>query len=322
MVGRVSPRGDQVGRRVHRQRRGVDHRGPDGLAQLQRPQLFELLAPLQRGRRSGGVAREGVPPPAADPATGDAFVFERGTLRAVTPPSAQPLARFVGIDAQRDTLADNLRRHAAGAAAHDVLLWGARGMGKSSLVRSIHAAIVAERHSGSTGGLALVQVARDDLDRLPELFRTLAPVPRRFVVYADDVSFEADERQYKALRSVLDGGIEARPENVRLIVTSNRRHLVAREHADAEAASAVNARDVLDDRLALADRFGLSLGFHNADQATYLAMVAGYAAAHGLAFTDADALAWAAGRGHRSGRVAWQFVSELAGRVNRAIAPR
>ena len=257
------------------------------------------------------------PPAAADPAAGVAFVFERGVLRAVSPPPAQPLARFVGIGVQRDTLLANLRRHAAGAAAHDVLLWGARGMGKSSLVRSVHAAIT------SAGlDLALVQVARDDLDRLPALFRTLAAVDRRTIVYADDVSFEADERQYKALRSVLDGGIEARPDHVRLLVTSNRRHLVAREHAEAEAAGAVNARDVLDDRLALADRFGLSLGFHNADQAAYLAMVAGYAAAHALAFTDADALAWAAGRGHRSGRVAWQFVTELAGRANRAIVPR
>ena len=255
-------------------------------------------------------------PPAADPSTGTAFAFDTGVLRAVMPPLAQPLARFVGVDAQRDALAANLRRHAAGTAAHDVLLWGARGMGKSSLVRSIHAAIVADG-----GDLVLVQVARDDLDRLPALFRVLAAVARRVVVYADDVSFEADERQYKALRSVLDGGIEARPDHVRLIVTSNRRHLVAREHADAEAANAVSARDVLDDRLALADRFGLSLGFHNTDQAGYLAMVAGYAAAHGLAFTDADALAWAAGRGHRSGRVAWQFVTELAGRANRAIAP-
>lgn len=259
-------------------------------------------------------------PPPSDPATGDAFIFEGGRLRAVAPPPAQPLTRFVGVDAQRDALLANLRRHAAGAAAHDVLLWGARGMGKSSLVRSVHAAINGGP-SDDAASLVLVQVARDDLDRLSALFRTLAPVPRRFVVYADDVSFEADERQYKALRSVLDGGIEARPDHVRLIVTSNRRHLVAREHADTEAASAVNARDVLDDRLALADRFGLSLGFHNADQASYLAMVAGYATAHGLAFTEADALAWAAGRGHRSGRVAWQFAVELAGRAGTAIAP-
>ena len=275
------------------------------------------------------------PPPAADLAGGDTFVFDRGALRAVVAPPAQPLARFVAVDAQRDALLANLHRHAAGAAAHDVLLWGARGMGKSSLVRSVHAAIVAggTDSSGAAGGtdsrgtaggtgLALVQVARDDLAALPALFRTLAVSTRRFVVYADDVSFEADERQYKALRSVLDGGIEARPDNVRLVVTSNRRHLVAREHADTEAASAVNARDVLDDRLALADRFGLSLGFHNADQASYLAMVAGYAAAQGLAFTDAEALAWAAGRGHRSGRVAWQFATELAGRVGYPIRPR
>ncbi len=251
-------------------------------------------------------------PAAADPAHGDAFVFDGGQLRAVVAAPAQPLARFAGVDAQRDALLANTRRHAAGAAAHDILLWGARGMGKSSLVRAVVATIP---------GLALIQVARDDLGGLPGLFRALGDSDRRFIVYADDVSFEADERQYKALRSVLDGGIEARPDNVRLIVTSNRRHLVAREHAETEAASAINARDVLDDGLALADRFGLSLGFHNCDQPTYLAIVAGYAAAHGLGFTDEDALAWAAGRGHRSGRVAWQFVNELAGRQNRAIGP-
>jgi predicted AAA+ superfamily ATPase len=264
-------------------------------------------------RIADALDRLAPPPPAlADLTRGNAFVFDGGTLRAVDTPPAQPLARFVAVDAQRDALLDNVRRHAAGAAAHDVLLWGARGMGKSSLVRSVHAAV---------SGLALIQVTRDDLAGLPAVFRLLAASARRFLIYADDVSFEADERQYKALRSVLDGGIEARPDNVRLIVTSNRRHLVAREHADTEAASAVNARDVLDDRLALADRFGLSLGFHNADQAAYLAMVAGYAAAHGLPFIEADALAWAAGRGHRSGRVAWQFVTELAGRHNRAIRP-
>lgn len=256
-------------------------------------------------------------PVPADPAVGDTFVFEGGILRAVPPPPAQPLSRFAGVDAQRDALLANTRRHAAGAAAHDVLLWGARGMGKSSLVRAVHAAVATD----ATGpALALIQVARDDLTGLPALFRTLGQAGRRFVVYADDVSFEADERQYKALRSILDGGIEARPDNVRIAVTSNRRHLVAREHADTEASNAINARDVLDDRLALADRFGLSLGFHNCDQITYLAIVAGYAAAYGLAYRDAEALEWATGRGHRSGRVAWQFVTELAGRANRAIA--
>lgn len=249
-------------------------------------------------------------PPSADPSAGDAFVWEAGGLRMVAPPPAQPLARFAGVDRQKDALLANARRHVAGHAAHDVLLWGARGMGKSSLVRAVHAAVA---------GLALVQVGRDDLGTLPALFRMVAPTRRRFLVYADDVSFEADEHQYKALRSILDGGIEARPENVRLIVTSNRRHLVSREHAEAEAAAAVNPRDVLDDRLALADRFGLSLGFHNCDQPTFLAIVRGYADAYGLTIDDAEALTWATGRGNRSGRVAWQFIQEVAGRTGRTV---
>ena len=247
-------------------------------------------------------------PPSADPTVGLAFVVEGGRLRAVAPAPAPPLAAFVGIDAQRAALVANTARHAAGVAAHDVLLWGSRGMGKSSLVRSVAAA---------TLDIVLVQVARDDLAGLAALFGVLGATPRRFVIFADDVAFEADERQYKALRGVLDGGVEARPANVRLIVTSNRRHLVARDHAEVE--SAINARDVLDDRLALADRFGLSLGFHTCDQPTYLAIVAAHAATYGFDFADADAIAWAAGRGHRSGRVAWQFVTDLAGRAGRAL---
>ena len=198
-----------------------------------------------------------------------------------------------------------------GLPAHDVLLWGARGMGKSSLVKSVAAAIRAEG-----GDLALVQVGRDDIATLPALFETLATSARRVLIFADDLSFEADETQYKALRSVLDGGIAARPDTVRLVVTSNRRHLIPRSHDDSDA---VNPRDVLDDRLALADRFGLSLGFHNCDQATYLAIVAGYAARHGLDATPAAALAWAVQRGHRSGRVAWQFIEETAGAAGRRL---
>ena len=245
-------------------------------------------------------------PAPVDPQTGDSFVWDSGRLRAVAAPAAQPLARFVGVDAQKAALLANTTRHANGLPAHDVLLWGSRGMGKSSLVRSVHRVL-------ADTGLGLVQVARDDIGSLPALFRQLAGVDRRFLVFADDLSFEADEHQYKALRSVLDGGIEARPETVRIVVTSNRRHLIAREHANAEAAAAINARDLLDDRLALADRFGLSLGFHNCDQATYLAMVHGYAAAHGLAVDEAQAVAWALARGNRSGRVAWQFIQETAG---------
>ena len=251
------------------------------------------------------------PPPTADLATGDAFVWSAAGLRAVTAARAQPLSAFVGVDAQRDALSENSRRHARGLPAHDVLLWGARGMGKSSLVKSVAATLRADGDD-----IALIQVARDDIATLPALFETLAGTPRRAMIFADDLSFEADETQYKALRSVLDGGIAARPDNARLIVTSNRRHLVPRGHAENDA---VNPRDVLDDRLALADRFGLSLGFHNADQETYLAIVAGYAAAHGLAADPHAALAWAVQRGHRSGRVAWQFIEELAGAAGRRL---
>lgn len=252
-----------------------------------------------------------LPPPVADPASGDAFVWTAAGLGAVTAGRAQPLSAFVGVDAQRDSLLENSRRHARGLPAHDVLLWGSRGMGKSSLVKAVVAAL---RTAGDD--LVLIQVARDDIATLPGLFAALAGTPRRALVFADDLSFEADETQYKALRSVLDGGIAARPDNVRLVVTSNRRHLVPRAHADNDA---INPRDVLDDRLALADRFGLSLGFHNADQDTYLAIVAGYAAAHGLTADPHEALAWAVQRGHRSGRVAWQFIEEIAGAAGQRL---
>jgi len=266
--------------------------------------MTDLLPLLTR--IADALDRLAPPPPLfADPDAGDAFLWESAGLRAVAAPPAQPLTRFVGVDPQKAALYANTARHGAGLPSHDVLLWGARGMGKSSLVRAVHRAVP---------GLGLIQVARDDMATLPALFRILANSERRFLVYADDVSFEADETQYKALRSILDGGIEARPDNVRLIVTSNRRHLVSRDHAEAEAAAAVNPRDMLDDRLALADRFGLSLGFHNCDQSTYLAIVRGYADAFGLAVDDGEAVAWATGRGNRSGRVAWQFIQEVAGR--------
>lgn len=245
----------------------------------------------------------------AAPGAGTSFVWVHHQLRAVVPARTQPLDCFEGVEPQKAALLENCRRLAAGLPAHDVLLWGARGMGKSSLVKAVHATLCAQ---GTP--LALVQVGRDDIASLGDLFAQLAAQPLPALVFADDLSFEADEHQYKALRSVLEGGIEARPDNVRVIVTSNRRHLVAREHADAEAANAINARDVLDDRLALADRFGLSLGFHNCDQPTYLAIVAGYAKAYGLNAAPAEALAWAMTRGSRSGRVAWQFIQELAGR--------
>lgn len=248
------------------------------------------------------------PAPAADATSGGWFVWHGLGLSAVPAPRTTPLSLYVGVAAQQAQLLENARRHAAGLPAHDVLLWGARGMGKSSLVRAVHATLARDHD------VALVQVAQGDLGSLPALFGRLASVPRRFTIFLDDVSLDGDDAigaaTIHALRSLLDGGVMARPDNVRLAVTSNRRNLVPSQFADADA---VNPRDNSDDRLALADRFGLRLGFHACDQATYLAIAHNYARAHDLAFDPAAALAWAAGRGARSGRVAWQFTVEAAG---------
>ncbi|HEV2569597.1 DUF815 domain-containing protein [Sphingomonas sp.] len=219
---------------------------------------------------------------------------------------------LTGIDAQKRALLDNARRLARGAAAHDVLLWGAKGTGKSALVKSVVGAVQAEGLD-----LALVDVAADRLSTLPKLFDLLEKAGRGFVLFVDDIGFEAGGAETRTLRSLLEGGAEARPANARLHVTSNRRHIVARDIE--EQASAINPRDVVDDRLALADRFGLSLGFHALDQETYLAIVARYADACSLSFDAADALLWATTRGARSGRVAWHYVTELAGRAGRTL---
>lgn len=246
-----------------------------------------------------------LPSPEADAREGSAFIWSEGRL-ACARLRAQPLDLLLGIDAQKVAFVDNVERLATARPAHDMLLWGARGMGKSALIK---AAVADAAQRGRS--IALVEIARDELATLPHLFiRLEAAAPNAFVVFADDLSFEADERQWKALRSVLEGGLNARPDNVRLAATSNRRHLVAREMAENEP---ISPRDVADDRLALADRFGLSLGFHPCDQDTYLAIVQAYTAANSLPFDPADALRWALGRGGRSGRVAWQYVQEVAG---------
>ncbi len=248
------------------------------------------------------------PPPEADtdPAAHPAYLWRRGALTAAAAFRAPSLDLLAGIDSQKAALGENSRRLADGLPAHDVLLWGSRGMGKSTLVKSIVADL---QRSGSD--IALVEVGRDGLSDLRALFGRLRPLSRRFILFADDISFDANAEEAKALRSLLEGGAEARPDNVRLYVTSNRRHLVPRDIAEQD--SAINVRDVVDDRLALSDRFGLSLGFHNADQATYLAMVEGYCRHFGLAFDEHAALAWSVARGGRSGRVAWQYVQERAG---------
>lgn len=227
---------------------------------------------------------------------------------------APPLALLKGIDRQKEAVRANVARLAAGHAAHDMLLWGARGMGKSALVR----AAVRAAQEEAPDRLALVQAGTDSLDTLPQLFAELGGTRRNFLVYIDDLGFaEGDTHGPRHLRSWLEGGIEARPANVRLAVTSNRRAIVARQMAEQD--DPINPRDAVDDRLALADRFGLALGFHACSQDEYLEIVRGYATEHGLAWEEADALEWARRRGARSGRVAWHYVVELAGRADRQL---
>lgn len=251
------------------------------------------------------------PTQAADPLAHPAYLWRGTTLEAVQRFGAVPLDRLLGIDAHKDALRDNARRLASGAAAHDMLLWGARGSGKSALVKSVTHAV-----QGEGGTLALVEIATSRLDTLPALFARIAEVPRAFLLFLDDLGFDTPAAG-RALRSLLEGGAEARPRNARLVVTANRRHLVPRDLIDQP--DQVNPRDAADDALALADRFGLSLGFHVVDQDGYLAIVAGYAAAYGLPYDPSDAIGWAARRGSRSGRVAWHYVVDLAGRHGRAL---
>ena len=253
------------------------------------------------------------PPAAADPLAHPAYVWRDDALVAARSFRPLPIDLLHGVEAQREVLVANLTRLAAGHAAQDALLWGARGTGKSALVKSAVAAVQAD---GGALALALVEVAGDRLESLPRLFDTIARVARAFVLFIDDLGFDA-AADARVLRSMLEGGAEARPANARLVVTSNRRHLVVRDIA--EQASAINPRDSIDDQMALADRFGLSLGFHVVDQDQYLAIVRGYADRYGLPFDAAEAVQWATRRGSRSGRVAWHYVIELAGRVGTAL---
>ena len=243
-----------------------------------------------------------------------AYVWDGGSARPVARIEAPRLELLRGIDRQKAVAAENVLRLARGHAAHDMLLWGARGMGKSALVRS---AVLAAQED-EPGRIALVQVATDAVASLSALFAALAPLERRFLVFVDDLGFAVgDATGPRHLRSWLDGGVEARPGNVRLAVTSNRRAILPR-HVD-EQDDPLNPRDMVDDQLALADRFGLSLGFHACSQDEYLTIVRGYAEEHALSWSEAEALEWAKRRGARSGRVAWHFITELAGRAGQAL---
>ena len=251
----------------------------------------------------------------------DAFIWH--------PPSAGHGARLVavphvarvamhllrGIDRPARILLDNTQRFAAGAPANNAMLWGARGMGKSSLVKAVHAAI----NDGQPGALALIEIFRGHIATLPDLLDRLRETPRRVLVFCDDLSFEREDADYKALKSVLDGGIAGRPPNVLFYATSNRRHLMPRDMIENEAATAISPGEATEEKVSLSDRFGLWLGFHGCDQATYLAMVEGYAAEFGIDMEPAALLAaareWSVTRGARSGRVAWQFIQSLGGGV-------
>ena len=256
------------------------------------------------------------PLPTPDFAAAQAFLWHTGPDRLDPVPrvSRVDIGLLVGVNRARDTLMANTRQFAQGHAANNALLWGARGMGKSSLVKAVHAAVAADHP-----GLKLVELSREDLPSIGRLLGHLRAAPAfRFLLFCDDLSFSHDDQHYKALKAVLDGGIEGRPDNVIFYATSNRRHLMPRDMIENERSSAINPSEAVEEKVSLSDRFGLWLGFHPCDQDQYLEMIRGYCAAHGLQIDAEDlraqAIEWQATRGARSGRVAWQFFCDLAGR--------
>jgi hypothetical protein len=261
------------------------------------------------------------PRPASDFAAADAFIWQPAQhwLAPVTRVNKVDIGLLRGIDRMRDTLHDNTLRFAESLPANNALLWGARGMGKSSLVKAIHAEI-----NATTGGvLKLVEIHREDIDSLPELMTLMRDASWRFIVFCDDLSFDNNDTSYKSLKAVLEGGIEGRPENVIFYATSNRRHLLPRDMMENERSTAINPSEAVQEKVSLSDRFGLWLGFHNCSQSEYLDMVDGYATHYGLDISEEDlkaqALEWATTRGARSGRVAWQFIHDLAGRLGHRL---
>jgi uncharacterized protein len=248
----------------------------------------------------------------------DAFVWHpNGRLSTVPRVSRVELTLLKGIDRMRDILIENTERFANGLPANNALLWGARGMGKSSLVKAAHATINLDRKVADR--LKLIEIHREDIESLPSLMELLRASDFRFIVFCDDLSFDGNDASYKSLKAVLEGGIEGRPENVILYATSNRRHLLAREMIENERSTAINPGEAVEEKVSLSDRFGLWLGFHRCSQDEYLAMVRGYCGHFGIKLADEElereALEWSTTRGSRSGRVAWQFTQELAGRL-------
>jgi predicted AAA+ superfamily ATPase len=254
--------------------------------------------------------------PKVDLDAADAFVWEAQAheLRPVERVAAVPLDLLVGIDRVRDILLANTERFAAGRPANNALLWGARGMGKSSLIKAVHRII----NHRDPGALRLIEIHREDIDSLPRLLQRLAGSGRRCLLFCDDLSFDPGDTSYKSLKAVLEGGIDGRPDNVLLYATSNRRHLMPRDMIENERSTAIHPAEAIEEKVSLSDRFGLWLGFHPCSQDDYLGMVDGYVRHFGLSVEPAalrrEALEWAQTRGARSGRVAWQYVQDLAGR--------
>ncbi|MDP2618737.1 MAG: ATP-binding protein [Hyphomicrobiales bacterium] len=253
-----------------------------------------------------------------------AWVADRAHLQPVAAVNRLPLKLLRGIDRMRDILMDNTERFARGLPANNALLWGARGMGKSSLVKAVHAEVNHElaKEEGAKP-LKLLEIHREDIESLPVLLGLLRPQPFRFLVFCDDLSFDKEDTSYKSLKALLEGGIEGRPRNVIFYATSNRRHMMPRDMMENERSTAINPSEAVEEKVSLSDRFGLWIGFHRCSQDEYLAMVEAYAAHYSLDLDKptlrAEALEWAATRGARSGRVAWQYIQDLAGRLRTVI---
>jgi predicted AAA+ superfamily ATPase len=283
--------------------------------------VSKLAAPPDDTLQRIATALERLVPPVTPPpdfGAAEAFIWNAATRRPTPVPRINRVEMDLlkGIDRLRDILVENTERFARGLPANNALLWGARGMGKSSLVKAAHAAVNAQPNS--KGKVKLIEIHREDVESLPDLMALLRDAPYRFIVFCDDLSFDSDDTSYKSLKAVLEGGVEGRPDNVILYATSNRRHLLSRDMIENERSTAINPGEAVEEKVSLSDRFGLWLGFHRCSQDEYLAMVDGYVSHYSIK-VDAEelrheALEWATTRGSRSGRVAWQFVLDLAGR--------
>src|SRR5215216_6880081 len=277
------------------------------------PLLHRIADALERLAPTGSAAN--------DFAVADAFVWhaDREWLEPVPTVNRVPIGLLRGIDRVRDILLENTERFAAGLPANNVLLWGARGTGKSALVKAAHAAV----NEAQSGTLALIEIHREDIPSLPRLLSLVRDSGRRCLLFCDDLSFDQNDTSYKSLKAVLEGGIEGRPANVVLYATSNRRHLMPRDMIENERSTAINPAEAVEEKVSLSDRFGLWLGFHNLDQDTYQAMIEGYANHYKLGVPveslRKQAIEWSVTRGARSGRVAWQFIQEVAGQLGKKL---